>query len=435
MSWNIGQQVNSAPTGSTENPDKIDIADLAEPVLTDLQKQTMAWADANPVSLTEKALLEAARQATGLSDFGDQGFRQHMAKWIESTDADTELSALGRIGVFGAMLRNLTVRLRIEDMVRRFPEILDIEIDRPIIIAGLPRSGTTYLQNFLGADPRLRALPYWEAIRPVPGPEERCMYGEEDPRRARCAADWAQQDALLPYVKAIHEFAPDHISEDIELQTPEFGSYHLDWLTHAVVWRDHYFQMDHRPVYRYLRKCLQVLTFLTGRKRWLLKCPQHMEQLSVVNEIFPDATIVINHRDPVASIQSAITGVAYSSRVTRTRVRPDRIAEYWIDRYERLLRACVRDRDALDPARTVDVYFHELMQFPMEIVGDIYAKADLPLGDGMRQWMTDALTHHPRGKNGQIVYDLRRDFKLEPDDIRRRFGFYFERFGVKAEVK
>jgi len=435
MSWNIGQQLNIDAGQDTSNPDRIDIADLCNPILTDLQKGAVAWAQAKPVPLNEEAILEAARQATGLSDFGDQGFRKNMAKWIESVVADTELSALGRAGVFGAMVRNASVRLRIEDMVKRFPEILDIKIERPLIIAGLPRSGTTYLQNFLAADPRLRSLPYWEAVRPVPAPEEYCVAGQEDPRRARCAADWVQQDALLPYVKAIHEFTPDHISEDVEFQTPEFGSYLLDWLTYAPVWRDYYFQMDQRPVYRYLKKCLQVLNFLTGAKRWLLKCPQHMEQLVVLKEIFPDATIVINHRDPVASIQSAMTGWAYSSRITRTKIRPDQIAEYWVDRYQRLLRGCVRDRDTLDNARTVDVYFHELMQDPMKIVSDIYVKAGLPLGDGMKGLMADSLAHHKRGKNGQVVYNLKRDFGLTAEEVRRKFDFYFNRFAVKAEVK
>jgi hypothetical protein len=160
-----------------------------------------------------------------------------------------------------------------------------------------------------------------------------------------------------------------------------------------------------------------------------------MEQLTVLNEVFPDATIIINHRDPVASIQSAMTGYAYSARVTRTKIRPDQIAEYWIDRYERLLQACVRDRGALDDARTVDVYFHELMKDPMKILGEIYAKAGLPLGEGMRALMADSLGHHKRGKNGQIVHNLRRDFNLEPEQIRRRFAFYFDRFAVKAEVK
>jgi hypothetical protein len=436
MSWNVGQQLSIAPETSTENPDRIDITDLAQPVLSELQKQALAWAEANPVVLEEEALLEAARQATGLSNFGDQGFRKHMAKWIEATNAKTELTALGRAGVYGAMLRNLTVRLRVEDMVLRFPEILDIPIERPVIIAGLPRSGTTYLQNFLGADPRLRALPYWEAVRPVPAPEERVPYGQEEPRHKRCADDWAQQDALLPYVKAIHEFSPDHISEDIEFQTPEFGSYLLDWLIASPLWRDYYFQMDQRPVYQYLKKCLQVVTFLTGRKRWLLKCPQHMEQLVVLNETFPDATIVINHRDPVASIQSAITGESYGNRVMRKDVGLNEMATFYVDRYQRMLRACVRDRDTLDPARTVDVYFHELMQDPLKIVGQIYEKAELPFGDGMRQWMTDALAAHPRGKNGQLVYNLKRDFGLEAADIRKHFGFYFERFSsVQPEVK
>ena len=438
MTWNFGQQLDAASVqaaGATDNPEFIDIADLCAPVLTDLQKQAIAWADAHPVRFSEEGILAAAREATGLSDFGDPGFRKNMAKWIESTLADTELTALGRLAIFSGMVRTAGVRLRIEDMVRRFPEILDIEIERPLIIAGLPRSGTTYLQNFLAADPRLRALPYWEAVRPVPAPEERCMAGQEDPRRAQCAADWVKQDALLPYVKAIHEFTPDHISEDIEFQTPEFGSYYLDWQTYATVWREYYYQLDHRPVYRYMKKCLQVLTFLTGRKRWLLKCPQHMEQLVVLNEVFPDATIIINHRDPVASIQSAMTGYAYSARIQRTKIRPDLIAEYWIDRYEKLLRACVRDRGVLDEARTVDVYFHELMKDPMKIVGEIYTKAGLPLSEGMRALMTASLAHHKRGKNGQIVYNLRRDFNQEPAQIRQRFAFYFDRFAVKAEVK
>jgi len=128
MSWNVGQQLSIAPDTSTENPDRIDITDLAQPVLSELQKQALAWAEANPVVLEEEALLETARQATGLSNFGDPGFRKHMAKWIEATNAKTQLTALGRAGVYGSMLRNLTVRLQVEDMVQRFPEILDIPI-------------------------------------------------------------------------------------------------------------------------------------------------------------------------------------------------------------------------------------------------------------------------------------------------------------------
>lgn len=438
MSWNIGEELTAeqlAQAGNTDNPAIIEIDDLLNPVLSPLQKTAMESAAANPVPLNEEAILGMAAQNTGLDDFGDQGFRKNLAVWLETVDADTELTPLGRAGIFMAMVRNAEVRLRIEDIVKRFPEILDIEIKDPLIIAGLPRSGTTYLQNFLAADPRLRSLPYWEAVQPVPAPSQQIHYGEADPRRDQCAKNWSQQDAVLPYLKAIHPFSPDHISEDIDLQTPEFGSYHLEWLCHAPLWRDYYMAMDQEPVYRYLKKCLQVLSFQTGNKRWLMKCPQHMEQLPTLKKVFPDATLVINHRDPVASIQSAIYGPAYSSRITRTRVDTQQISDYWIDRYQRLLKACVRDRDCFDAEHSIDIYFHELMQNPLGQVQAIYQKAGLRYDQGIQDMMTNALTQHQRGANGQIHYDIKRDFGLNAEAMREQFDFYFNRFSARPEVK
>jgi hypothetical protein len=246
----------------------------------------------------------------------------------------------------------------------------------------------------------------------VPAPDERVVAGAEEPRRAKCAAEWTQQDALLPYIKAVHEFSPDHISEDVEFQGLDFGSYMLEWVCHAPQWRDYAEQHDQTPVYRYLKKCLQVLNFFTGTKRWLLKCPQHMENLLPLTRVFPDAVVVVTHRDPVASIQSAITSMTYSARVLRNRVEPERIAEYWIDRYQRLLRCFVRDRGKIDEAHLINVYFHELMQDPMTTVAAIYAKSGLPLTSGIRRLMMDFVDSHPRGKHGQLVYHLQRDFGL-----------------------
>jgi hypothetical protein len=183
-----------------------------------------------------------------------------------------------------------------------------------------------------------------------------------------------------------------------------------------------------------LKKVLQILTFFRGPNRWLLKCPQHMEQLRAVCTVFPDATIVLNHRDPVASIQSAITSIAYSSRIRTKNIDLDGIAAYWIARYEKLLRACVRDRDALPDTQIEDVYFHNLMADPLGTVSRIYAKAALPLSDALRARMTAFLTTNSRGKHGQIDYDLRRDFGLDAACIRERFQFYLDRFPAKVEV-
>lgn len=419
----------------SEQAGLIDITDLKNPVLTQIQKDAIAAAEAHPVLLEEEAVLEAARSATGLSDFGPDDFRVRLRLWLKCTREDPNLSAAGRAGIYYDSVRYASNRLRVEDIVKGHPEILDIKIDRPIAVAGLPRSGTTYLQSFLASDTRLRSLPFWEAVRPVPGPDEIGKPGEEDPRHAKCAAEWAQYDAVLPYIKSIHEFSPDHISEDIELQAIDFGSYYLEWLVIAPEWRDHYFATDQTAVYRYLKKTLQVLTWQKGPNRWLIKCPQHMEQLIPLTTVFPDATVVINHRDPVASIQSAIVGLCYSARVRCRRVDTETVANYWIDRYERLLRACVRDRGALSDAKTQDVYFHELMADPWKVIEDIYRKAELLLTPDIRARMTEFVENNPRGKHGQIRHDLRRDFDLSPEDIRARFQFYFDHFPVRKEVK
>ncbi|MDB5686764.1 MAG: hypothetical protein JWR77_1353 [Rhizorhabdus sp.] len=411
---------------------KIRITDLADPVLSELQAGTVAYMNAHPVTLDPEIVLAKAREATGLSDFGADDFRERLDIWMQAADEDAELSQVGRAGIFGEAQRYAIARLYVEDLVRREPAILDVEIEKPLIIAGLPRSGTTYLLALLAADPRARSLPHWEAVRPVRAPYLR---DGNDTRHDLCAAEWAQTDTLLPFVKSIHEFAPDHISEDIELQGVDFGGYYIEWLAMVPRWRDWQHGHDQSGVYRYMRKMMQVLSWQSGSTRWVTKCPQHMEQLQAVTSPFPGACTVINHRDPVASIQSAITGIAYSARITRTRVDMKAIADYWVDRYERLLRACVRERELLDPARSHDVYFHELMADPLGRIEQIYAKADLPFDTVATDAFQAAIEANKRGKHGQLVYDLRGDFGLEPEAIRERFGFYFDRFPVKIEVK
>jgi hypothetical protein len=414
---------------------KIVISDMRDPKLSELQSATLAWGAANPVAISEVEVIDAAKALTGMDDFGPDDFRERLRIWVGSIEAETDLTQLARRGLRDDMVRYAANRLRVEDIVRRHPDILKIEIDRPVIIAGLPRSGTTYLQNFLGADDRLRSLPYWEAVRPVPATAEETGDPVTDPRHALAAEAWRQIDALLPFIKMIHPFDPDHISEDIELQAIDFSSYYLDWAVPNDIWASYYFSHDQTGTYRYLKKVVQVLTYLRGPNRWLLKCPQHMEQLRALHEVFPDATIVINHRDPVASIQSAITSIGYSSRTRVTTVKPDAIATYWIERYGKLLDRFVADRELLPAARFEDVYFHELMADPMAVVSRIYEKADLPLTDAVRRKMQTALQEHTRGKHGALDYDLRRDFQLEPEKVRARFRAYMDSFPVQVEVR
>ena len=148
-----------------------------------------------------------------------------------------------------------------------------------------------------------------------------------------------------------------------------------------------------------------------------------MEQLVTLFRVFPDATLAITHRDPIASIQSALVGVCYISRISRKVIRADEIATYWVDRYERLLKAYVRDRDRVPDAQVIDVTFDRLVAEPIKTVETIYDRAGLPFTADVRGVMSQFLAQNPRGRqHGQIVYDLRRDFRLEPDDVRQRFN-------------
>ena len=422
-------------TKSRSEGKTIRIDDLRTPILTPLQQQFLQQAEASPVVLDPESILAAGRAQTGLHDFGADDFRERLQLWCQAIEEDDNATALARANLFQMMVRYAATRLRIEDIVKRHPAILDIKIDRPIIVAGLPRSGTTHLLSLLSADSRLRSLPWWEAIAPVPAPDEAPTADDPNPRRTKADQGWQMMDALLPYFAIMHEFSPDHISEDIELQAVDFSSYLIEWLAHVPRWRDYYFGHDQSGTYAYLKKGLQVLTFLRGPNRWVIKCPQHMEQLPVLHKTFPDATFVLTHRDPVGSIRSQLTMHTYAARIHRKRVDIEEPKSYWIDRYERLLRACVRDRDVLPPEQTIDVYFHEWTSNPDPILQEIYRKADIPLTDAALAELHAYLAEHDEQKKGRIVYDLEGDFGITAEEVRKNFGFYFDRFPVQVEVR
>jgi hypothetical protein len=412
---------------------EIRIDDLASPVLTDLQKAARAWGERNPVRFDEAEVLEAARRRTGLSDFGPDDFRARLAVWLAAADEDRGLAALGRYGLYQSCVRYLANRLRFTDLWKRHPEIAEIEIERPVVVAGLPRSGTTHLVNLIAADSRLRSLPYWESLEPVPVPGEGPGRDGRDPRWWRCQRAYQAQLAQAPLLVAMHDMPPEHIHEEIELMELDFCSYQLEWLCRPPRWRDFYLSLDAHPHYAYLKRVLQALTFLRGPRRWVLKSPQHLEQLVPLADTFPDATVAITHRDPVSVIRSAITMLGYGDRMRRSALDLPGLAAYWVDRVERLLRACVRDREKLAPERSIDVPFHEFMADDVAMVGRIYAKAGLELTKRARGELDRFMAESPRGKHGQVVYDLERDFGLDPAAVRERFAFYFERFPVQVE--
>jgi len=413
---------------------QIRIDDLASPVLTDLQQMGLDHGESKRTELTVDAVCEAAVARTGLDDFGPDDFRGRLAVQLAEMDADEERTGLGRMLFFADNVRYAANRLLVHDLLARHPEIGDVPIEAPVIVVGLPRSGTTNLVNLLAADSRFRSMPLWESYEPVPNPREPAEVDGVDPRWTRCQQAWEAMQSGAPLVAAMHPMAPDHVHEEIELMGPDFSNYNVEWVARAPRWRDHYLAHDQTPHYAYLKQVLQILQWHRPRPRWVLKSPQHLEQLGPLLTTFPDATIVVTHRDPVAVVQSTATMLCYGARTQYRSTRPDWYRDYWTDRIGRLLDASLRDHDRLPADRTLDVFFHEYMADEMGTIQRVYDLAGIELTDQARAEIEAYRAAHPRGKDGQVVYDLRRDFATTPEEVRARFGAYLDRFPVRIEV-
>jgi hypothetical protein len=416
------------PIAGLRRMNDVRIEDLREPRREGAERSLYEHALTMSVDLDVDALVAEACGATGLSDFGGGELTGRLAAQVNAVEADAGLSGLGRYLVRGRLVGLLKARLRFEDFLGRHPEALDVVLEPPVIVIGLPRSGTTHLVNLLAADSRFRSMPWWEVIEPTPVIGDGPGADGVDPRYLRCLAAYETAHTVAPLTSLMHDRPPWSIEEECELMDLDLCSYVLEWHARVPSWRDHYLNLDHRAHYAFLRKELQVLTYLRGPNRWVLKTPQHLEQLGPLLDTFPDATIAFTLRDPVAVLQSAATMLAYGDRLRRVRIEPDELATYWVDRIERLLRSAVRDAPLIPSDQRIDVEFGEFMSDDLAMAVRILAAAGLEVPDRSRTELTGYLAGNPRGREGRVVYDLRVDFRLDPGDLYDRFAFYFEAF-------
>jgi hypothetical protein len=419
---------------STERPPSIRFDDLAHPHFTDTARSIldmMAEAGAS-VSLEPAPLMESAMTATGLEDFGSRDFVDRLEVLCRSLRDEARLNNAGVLAqsmMLSGLLRN---RLLLEDLLVHHPEIRDEKIDRPIIICGLPRTGTTHLHNLMGSDPSLRSLPYWESVEPVLAERERPLAGDPDPRLERTATALGFLDIALPEFKRMHEMTVDHVHEEIQLLAIDISTMLFETTAPIPTWRDHYLARDQRPSYAYLKVILQALQWLRGGSRWVLKSPQHLEQFPALADTFPDGVFVVTHRDPVSVTTSMLTMLAYSARVRHDTVDLGWIGTYWVDRLQRMLTACAESRDVLPAHRTIDVHFDEFMENDMAMVTRIYEMAGVPLTEEGARAMSSFTHDHPRGRHGGVDYDLSQ-FGLDRAQLKEYFRSYAERFGVAEE--
>lgn len=378
---------------------------------------------ARRLSLEPDALCAAAEKRTGLADFGSARFREPLAVLARALEQEARLTALGRVSARIQLVGLLSTRLRALDLLRRRPEIEAEAIGAPIVILGMPRTGTTALQRLLSRDPRLRSLPYWEALAPLPDGDATERGADPAPRIERARRGLRFLHWAAPRMQAMHEMDALEPDEEIWLLALDLATMLFEATWNVPSFRAWYERADLREGYAFLRRMLQILQWYRPGERWLLKSPQHMEQLPVLFETFPGALVVQTHRDPLEVTASFVSMACYGRRMNEAHPDPGAIARYWAGRIEAMLRRSLEGRAGLPPERFVDVRFADLVADPLAVVRRIYAAAGLALGADVEAPMRAWLAANPRGKHGGHSYRLE-DFGLDPAERRRALAFY-----------
>jgi hypothetical protein len=407
--------------------DAVRLDDLAKPQFSPEGQQIldMMAAMAPLCALDADALHAQASADTGLHDFGPDDYRERLGVYLAALREIDGLHEAGVVNFYGQLLQLLKNRLLLTDLLSRHPEIDDIELRSPVVIAGLPRTGTTHLHNLLAVAPTFRTMPYWESNEPFPLPAEVGL--EPDPRRTRMDVAVGVVNTVMPHFVLMHEMTTDHVHEEIQLLANDFSTMLFETLGDVPRWRDYYQAHDQTPHYEYLARQLKAMQYLRGGRRWLLKSPQHLEQVPVLDRVFPDSIVVFTHRDPVPVALSMIAMITYSARMHRCPVPVEDIAASWIDRLDDMLSALVRDRDTIGPDRSIDVRFNDFMTDERGVAEQVYGLAGEPFTDQARTAIADYLAGHQRGRLGNVEtsYEM---FGLTEGDLRARFAPYVERF-------
>jgi len=380
-------------------------------------------------------LMSAARRGTGLGDFGDDRFLEPLRVLCDSLEAEAALNLVGRFNVRLQLFGLLRTRLRATRLRSRHPEILETPVERPIVIVGLPRTGTTFLQRLLAQDAGLRHLPYWEALAPLPLKDcEHPPQRAADPRVRRAEQSLAFLHRIAPEMISMHEMETSAPDEEIWLMAASFASMLFEAGYFVPSYGEWFAEADVTWAYRELVSMLQVLQWYTrdsAPQRWLLKSPQHLAKLPSLLAVMGDATVVQTHRDPVTVTASLASMVSYGARMNTDRPDPARIGHHWAHRVESLLRSSVRDRP-LGDQRFVDVMFPDLLADPIGETKRIFDAAGRELAPDTERSMRAWLEANPRGKHGSHRYRLE-DFGLDRQERRTALQFYSDAFGVPDE--
>jgi hypothetical protein len=391
------------------------------------------------VSLRHEELLSAASTATGLDDFGDEWFKLPMHHLCSALDEEAELHLAGRIRARGELQVILQNRLGLIDLWKREPSIEEEKVRGPIVVSGLGRSGTTLLHELLACDTDNRAPLLWELLHTVPG-----AAAPKDLEMSSAQVDWISitdseikiMDEMVPAFTAMHENGGNLPTECIFAFAHQFSSDMFTGIYNVpsyTIWKS---GIDQAPIYEWHRRMLQTLQWATPTERWVVKAPSHLSHLPLLFSTYPDARVVITHRDPLRVVGSLADMMSTLHWMHSNRVAHEGLVEFLCMGLELQMKAVTDERDSgtLPLGQIQDVRYVDLVSDPLGTVESLYATWDLNLSDTARSQMQSYVdARHARRDTKAHDYGFE-DTGLDLAEHRALVAAYQERFGVPSEV-
>jgi hypothetical protein len=386
------------------------------------------------VPLDEASLLTSAMESTGLSDFGADEWREPFRVFLKSLREEAQLNLMGRIRTRSEILQLLEARLRIEDTYRRHPEIADEQIAQPYIIVGQGRSGTTLLQNLLNSHPDNGAPLHWEMVYPCPPPESATY--RTDPRIEKAHKLIDQWNRVTPTFSSMHEFAgaipmEDNVTMAMNFMSPTW----LDCMGQVPGYDAYFFQQPVEPGLRWLERVLKLLQWKNPRKHWVLKDPMHLDRMTDLLKVFPDACFIWPHRDPVRALASLVSIVGtiqwgrtdhpFSAVSLAYMTDPNLAAGRFNAVIDQL------DLGAVPAGQIYHVLFKDLVADPLGQAAQMYDHFGIELTAEGSSAMTRFMDENPRDHRPPHQFSIG-----SPEAVaraRKAFAHYQRRYGVPTE--
>lgn len=373
-------------------------------------------------------LHEAASAATGLDDFGSKDYLEGLRVMLASFDENPDRPEPARENCWGTLLGSLVGRLYAQKGWRERPECLKNSVKAPLVITGIPRTGTTALHKLLSMDPQFQGLEMWLTSFPMARPPRDTW--DANPLYQATVANLEAFYAALPHFRAIHNMVAGEVDECLEVLKQTFVSNRYGSSFRLPAYDTWWRAQDERPCYRYHANVLRLIGANEPDKPWLLKNPGHVWSLDALLELFPDACIVQTHRDPAKAIPS-VCSTLEASRPLGEGTAPDplelgkRESSLWSEAMRRTM--AVRDR--YPASRFFDVDHREFHGDPMDIVRRIYDHFGLDLSPLAEQRMKERVEANPESSHGAHSYTLEH-FGLTREGLHERFHDYIRHFDL-----